>query len=111
MPYFFTDQYDLGMEYVGTSARTATTGWTSTATSVPARLVPGLLGQGRPVVAALHVNDWDAPTPSGRASAPAADRPGNRRPGGDNRRGRARCPDPDNTRTAVRRWGRPLRKA
>ena len=33
MPYFYTDQYDLGMEYTGTSSRVATTRWSSAATS------------------------------------------------------------------------------
>ena len=57
MPYFFTDQYDLGMEYVGhasgddevvvhgdLSARQFRAFWTR---------------EGR-VVAAMHANDWDA---------------------------------------------------
>jgi NADPH-dependent 2,4-dienoyl-CoA reductase/sulfur reductase-like enzyme len=59
LPYFFTDQYDLGMEYVGnvgpdgydevvlrgdTAGRTFTAFW---------------LQDGR-VVAGMHVNDWDA---------------------------------------------------
>jgi len=58
-PYFFTDQYDLGMEYVGhvgpdgydevvlrgdTHGRTFTAFWL----------------QGGRVLAAMHVNDWDA---------------------------------------------------
>ncbi len=59
LPYFFTDQYDLGMEYVGsvgpdgydevvlrgdTKGRTFTAFWL----------------QGGRVVAGMHVNDWDA---------------------------------------------------
>ena len=59
LPYFFTDQYDLGMEYVGhvgpdgydevvlrgdTDGRTFTAFWM----------------QGGRVAAAMHVNDWDA---------------------------------------------------
>jgi len=59
LPYFFTDQYDLGMEYVGsvgpdgydevvvrgdTTDRTFTAFWLS----------------GGRLVAAMHANDWDA---------------------------------------------------
>jgi 3-phenylpropionate/trans-cinnamate dioxygenase ferredoxin reductase component len=59
LPYFFTDQYDLGMEYVGsvgpdgyddvvlrgdTKGRTFTAFWL----------------QGGRVAAGMHVNDWDA---------------------------------------------------
>jgi 3-phenylpropionate/trans-cinnamate dioxygenase ferredoxin reductase subunit len=63
LPYFFTDQYDLGMEYVGNSGpdgfdRVEITGD-----------VPGLTfrvwwlrreAEGERVVAGMHVNDWDA---------------------------------------------------
>ena len=68
LPYFFTDQYDLGMEYVGSPGpdgfdRVEITGD-----------VPGLVfrvrwlrreggeggGGGERIVAAMHVNDWDA---------------------------------------------------
>jgi 3-phenylpropionate/trans-cinnamate dioxygenase ferredoxin reductase subunit len=63
LPYFFTDQYDLGMEYVGNSGpdgfdRVEITGD-----------VPGLNfrvrwlrreGEQERVVAGMHVNDWDA---------------------------------------------------
>jgi 3-phenylpropionate/trans-cinnamate dioxygenase ferredoxin reductase subunit len=59
LPYFFTDQYDLGMEYVGsvgpegydrvvlrgdTAARTFTAFWL----------------RGDQVLAGMHANDWDA---------------------------------------------------
>ena len=62
LPYFFTDQYDLGMEYVGNvgpegfdevvvrgdeKGRVFTAFW---------------LGRGR-VLAGMHVNDWDAIDP------------------------------------------------
>ena len=57
MPYFFTDQYDLGMEYVGHGSADDEV------------VVHGDLGsrtfrafwvrEGR-VVAAMHANDWDA---------------------------------------------------
>lgn len=74
LPYFFTDQYDLGMEYVGTvgpdgydevvvrgdPAGTHTAFW---------------LRDGR-VLAGMHVNDWDAIDPIrgivGSVVAPAA---------------------------------------
>ncbi len=57
MPYFFTDQYDLGMEYVGS------------ATAEDEVVVHGSLEDREfrafwvrdgDVVAAMHVNDWDA---------------------------------------------------
>ncbi len=58
-PYFFTDQYDLGMEYVGFAPREFT----------DSVVVRGDLGQlkgivlwhdhGR-VLAGMHVNEWDA---------------------------------------------------
>lgn len=57
LPYFFTDQYDLGMEYVGRGA------------SDDEVVVRGDLGdkafrafwvRDGKVVAAMHVNDWDA---------------------------------------------------
>jgi 3-phenylpropionate/trans-cinnamate dioxygenase ferredoxin reductase subunit len=71
MPYFFTDQYDLGMEYVGhasgddevvvhgdLSSREFRAFWTR---------------EGR-VVAAMHVNDWDA-TDDLRAAVASGDLP------------------------------------
>jgi 3-phenylpropionate/trans-cinnamate dioxygenase ferredoxin reductase subunit len=71
MPYFFTDQYDLGMEYVGHAGgddevvvhgdlegRTFRAFWTR---------------EGR-VVAAMHANDWDA-TDDLRAAVESGDLP------------------------------------
>lgn len=55
-PYFFTDQYDLGMEYFGTGAgheRVVVEG--DTAGAFRAYWL-----RGERVVAAMHVNDWDA---------------------------------------------------
>ena len=71
MPYFFTDQYDLGMEYVGHAGADDDV------------VVHGDLGarefrafwtrDGR-VVAAMHANDWDA-TDALRAAVESGDLP------------------------------------
>ena len=58
-PYFFTDQYDLGMEYVG---HTGQGGYDDVIIrgDLRSRLFNALwLHEGR-VVAGMHVNDWDA---------------------------------------------------
>ncbi len=59
LPYFFTDQYDLGMEYVGNPGpegydRVVLTG------DVPGRQFRAWWLRGTRVVAGMHVNDWDA---------------------------------------------------
>jgi 3-phenylpropionate/trans-cinnamate dioxygenase ferredoxin reductase component len=59
LPYFFTDQYDLGMEYVGNPGpegydRVVLTG------DVPGRRFRAWWVRGDRVVAGMHVNDWDA---------------------------------------------------
>lgn len=63
LPYFFTDQYDLGMEYVGHVApgdydrviiRGETTG---------SRLFTAFWLRGHHVLAGMHANDWDAIDP------------------------------------------------
>jgi 3-phenylpropionate/trans-cinnamate dioxygenase ferredoxin reductase subunit len=59
LPYFFTDQYDLGMEYVGHPGpegydRVVLTG------DVPGRVFRAWWLRGATVVAGMHVNDWDA---------------------------------------------------
>jgi 3-phenylpropionate/trans-cinnamate dioxygenase ferredoxin reductase subunit len=59
LPYFFTDQYDLGMEYVGHPGpdgydRVVLTG------DVPRRVFRAWWLRGDTVVAGMHVNDWDA---------------------------------------------------
>jgi 3-phenylpropionate/trans-cinnamate dioxygenase ferredoxin reductase subunit len=59
LPYFFTDQYDLGMEYVGHPGpegydRVVLTG------DVPGRTFRAWWLRGDLVVAGMHANDWDA---------------------------------------------------
>jgi 3-phenylpropionate/trans-cinnamate dioxygenase ferredoxin reductase subunit len=59
LPYFFTDQYDLGMEYVGHPGpdgydRVVLTG------DVPGRVFRAWWLRGDRVVAGMHANDWDA---------------------------------------------------
>jgi 3-phenylpropionate/trans-cinnamate dioxygenase ferredoxin reductase subunit len=63
LPYFFTDQYDLGMEYVGNPGpegfdRVVITGDTEGPVEHRAFRVWWLRGDR--VVAGMHVNDWDA---------------------------------------------------
>ncbi len=62
MPYFFSDQYDLGMEYTGWVGPAGTTGWTSAAIRQWRR--PGSFRafwvRDGAVVAGMNVNDWDA---------------------------------------------------
>jgi len=58
-PYFFTDQYDLGMEYVGHTApgepvKVVTRG------DLPGRVFQAFWVDDGRVVAAMQVNDWDA---------------------------------------------------
>jgi 3-phenylpropionate/trans-cinnamate dioxygenase ferredoxin reductase component len=58
-PYFFTDQYDLGMEYVGHAPKEHTD---SVAVRGDLSEVKGIVvwhDAGR-VLAAMHVNEWDA---------------------------------------------------
>jgi 3-phenylpropionate/trans-cinnamate dioxygenase ferredoxin reductase subunit len=59
LPYFFTDQYDLGMEYVGHPGprghdRVVLTG------DVAGRTFRAWWLRGDEVVAGMHANDWDA---------------------------------------------------
>jgi 3-phenylpropionate/trans-cinnamate dioxygenase ferredoxin reductase component len=58
LPYFFTDQYDLGMEYVGS---VGPDGYDQVVLrgDVSTRVFTALWLQGRRVVAAMHANDWD----------------------------------------------------
>jgi len=59
LPYFFTDQYDLGMEYVGS---VGPDGYDEVVLQgdVPGRVFRAYWVAGGSVVAAMHVNDWDA---------------------------------------------------
>ncbi|HET7356025.1 MAG TPA: FAD-dependent oxidoreductase [Nocardioidaceae bacterium] len=61
LPYFFTDQYDLGMEYVG---HVGPDGYDEVVLrGDPAGVFTAFwLGGGR-VLAGMHVNDWDAIDP------------------------------------------------
>ena len=58
LPYFFTDQYDLGMEYVGSVSRD---GYDEVVLrgDVEARVFSAFWLQGGRVLAAMHANDWD----------------------------------------------------
>ena len=57
LPYFFTDQYDLGMEYVGSAAEYDDVVLRG---DVGGRVFTAWWLQGARVVAGMHVNDWDA---------------------------------------------------
>ena len=56
-PYFFTDQYDLGMEYVGRAGRDDQV---VTRGDVPGRVFQAYWLHDGVVSAAMQVNDWDA---------------------------------------------------
>ena len=58
LPYFFSDQYDLGMEYVGYAPRASTRGSSSAATWRP-RVRGVLAGRRRPHPGRMNVNVWD----------------------------------------------------
>jgi NADPH-dependent 2,4-dienoyl-CoA reductase/sulfur reductase-like enzyme len=62
LPYFFTDQYDLGMEYVG---NVGPDGYDEVVLrgDVPGRVFTAFWVAGGRVVAGMHVNDWDAIDP------------------------------------------------
>jgi NADPH-dependent 2,4-dienoyl-CoA reductase/sulfur reductase-like enzyme len=59
-PYFFTDQYDLGMEFVGT-----TTGHDKLLIrgSVEERVITAFWLRHGTVIGGMHINDWDAIDP------------------------------------------------
>ena len=61
LPYFFTDQYDLGMEYVG---HVGPDGYDEVVLrgDLGERFAAFWLKGGR-VLAGMHVNDWDAIDP------------------------------------------------
>ena len=58
LPYFFTDQYDLGMEYTGYVEPGGSTRSWSAATSTAREFVAFWLRDGR-VLAGMNVNVWD----------------------------------------------------
>ena len=60
LPYFFTDQYDLGMEYVGHVAGDAEL---VVRGDLRFRVVTAFWIRDDTVVAGMHVNDWDAIEP------------------------------------------------
>ncbi len=59
MPYFFTDQYDLGMEYVGHVGREGADEVVLRG-DVAGRVFNAFWVTGGVVTAAMHVNDWDS---------------------------------------------------
>jgi NADPH-dependent 2,4-dienoyl-CoA reductase/sulfur reductase-like enzyme len=58
LPYFFTDQYDLGMEYVGS---VGPDGYDEVVLrgDVEGRVFSAFWLRGGRVLAAMHANDWD----------------------------------------------------
>lgn len=76
LPFFFTDQYDLGMEYVGHAPPGSYDGVILRGDVAGLAFVAFWLAGGR-VAAAMHANTWDATEPltalvaSGRAVDPA----------------------------------------
>ena len=71
LPYFFTDQYDLGMEYVGNAGADDEVVVHGSLEKLEFRAF--WLREGR-VVAAMHANDWDA-TDDLRAAVASGDLP------------------------------------
>ena len=61
LPYFFTDQYDLGMEYVG--RHEATDELTIRGSLEERNFRAYWSAADGHVTAAMHVNDWDAIDP------------------------------------------------
>ncbi|HEX6150972.1 NAD(P)/FAD-dependent oxidoreductase [Nocardioides sp.] len=59
-PYFFTDQYDLGMEYVGHVGRDGYDDVVIRGDLTGSRVFSALWIKGGRVVAGMHANDWDA---------------------------------------------------
>jgi 3-phenylpropionate/trans-cinnamate dioxygenase ferredoxin reductase subunit len=62
LPYFFTDQYDVGMEYVGNVGPEGHDEVVLRESTQGDRFTAFWLQQGR-VLAGMHVNDWDAIDP------------------------------------------------
>ena len=66
LPYFFTDQYDLGMEYIGHARPGRPTRSSSAATCATREFIAFWLRDGR-VPPAMNVNVWDVGEPVRRA--------------------------------------------
>ena len=60
MPYFFTDQYDLGMEYVGHADPATVDEVVVRGDTSGERVFRAFWVQDGVVTAAMHANDWDA---------------------------------------------------
>lgn len=62
LPYFYTDQYDFGMEYVG---NVGADGYDEVVLrgDVPGRVFTAFWLKGGRVLAGMHANDWDAIDP------------------------------------------------
>ena len=119
LPYFYTDQYDLGMEYSGyVAARRLRRASSSAATSPRREFIAFWLDDGR-VLAGMNVNVWDvtddvqalirAGAPVDRASSPT------RRPAGPGRPAHGPALTDGHVLTRARRRGgagvRPGRRA
>jgi len=62
LPYFFTDQYDLGMEYVGSVGPDGFDDVVLRGDPASGTFAAFWLAGGR-ILAGMHVNDWDAIDP------------------------------------------------
>ncbi len=63
LPYFFTDQYDLGMEYVGHVGREGYDDVVLRGDPHGTRTFTAFWLRGGTVLAGMHANDWDATEP------------------------------------------------
>ena len=60
LPYFFTDQYDLGMEYVGSLGPDGYDEVVLRGETTGSRVFTAFWVHGGTVLAGMHANDWDA---------------------------------------------------
>ena len=63
LPYFFTDQYDLGMEYVGYVDSSGYDSVVLRGDTTDTRTFTAFWLRGKAVLAGMHANDWDAIDP------------------------------------------------
>ena len=63
LPYFFTDQYDLGMEYVGSIGPDGYDEVVLRGDTTDTRVFTAFWLRGGKVLAGMHANDWDAIDP------------------------------------------------